>query len=76
MEQDYTKRELDSKFSEVTQHLSDQDKKLDRILTQTTEHNHRMSKIERVLLVVGTVVIVLLITNGSRFVDFASTIFK
>lgn len=63
MEEDYSKRELDEKFKDFKEQL-------DRIETQTTKHNGRMQKVERVLLIVGTAVAVLLITNGSQFIVF------
>lgn len=48
--------------------------KLDLILSQTTQHNGRMTKVERILLIVGTVVLVLLIVNGSKFTEFISSV--
>ncbi len=62
-------RKMTDNFMEVRNFLAE-------IKTQTTEHNHRMSKIERTLLIVGTVVLVLLVTNGSKLLDFALSIVK
>jgi hypothetical protein len=53
MEEPYSKREQDEFRTDVRE-------KLEQILEQTTEHNHRMSKIERWILVVGTATAVLI----------------
>jgi hypothetical protein len=74
-EANYNKDTIDEMFRGVHTRFDGQDKNLELILKQTTDHNHRMSKIEKVLLVVGTAVLVLLITNGSKFVGFVSAIF-
>lgn len=70
----YTDRELETKFDDVHE-------KLDRILEQTTKTNGRVSSLEtkvlkqdKIFLVVGTAILVLLIVNGSKFVDFAKTL--
>lgn len=36
------------------------EEKIDKILEQTTEHNHRMTKIERNMLIVGTATVVVI----------------
>ncbi len=41
----YANREIDEKFVGVHDRLTDQDKKLDKILTQTTETNGKVRKI-------------------------------
>lgn len=68
-EKPYTKREIDLLFGEIT-------KQLTLILAQTTKHNGRMSRVERILLVVGTIVAVLLVVNGSSLLNFLMTIIK
>lgn len=45
--QPYSKRELDHFFSELTAHLTKQDKSLERIETQTMKTNGRVSKLEQ-----------------------------
>jgi hypothetical protein len=52
MDAPYSNRELDSKFRSI-------DEKLDQILSQTTKHNGRMTRMEKTMLVVGTAVVVL-----------------
>ena len=63
MEQPYRNREIDEKFNDIKDALT-------RIEIQTTKHNGRMSKLERVVLVFSTVTTVLLMTNGSELIDF------
>lgn len=78
----YLNREIDEKFSDAVQAVKILENKLlderigilPKVLRQTTEHNHRMTKIERTLLIVGTVVGVLLITNGSELLSFLKSI--
>lgn len=79
----YSNREIDLKFSAVhtrfdaqDARLGSQDVMLQKILTQATKTNGRVTKMEKIILVVGTVVVVLLVVNGSRFVDFLSAVFK
>lgn len=69
-ESPYTKRELDSKFEAIHERFGNQDRTLEKILTQTTLHNGRMKKIEKTLLIVGCVSATILIINGSELVDF------
>lgn len=73
-ENNYSKRELDSKFDGIHERFSNQDKTLEKILIQTTKHNSRMSKIEKILLVVGCVAGTLLIVNGGELVSFVTSI--
>ena len=63
METEYSNREIDSKFNDVHE-------KLDLILIQTTKHNGRMTRVERVLLVVGCVTGTILVMNGSQLISF------
>ena len=46
MDELFTQRELVDHFNSVDKTLNNQNKVLEKILTQTTEHNHRMSKVE------------------------------
>lgn len=70
----YTKGELNLKFDLVHERFSTQDKSLNLILEQTTKHNGRLSKVERVLLIVGCVTVTILILNGSELVNFIRTL--
>lgn len=45
-EKNYTKREQDHFFGEMFKRMDKQDASLARIEDQTTQHNHRMTKIE------------------------------
>jgi len=63
MDSDYSKREIDEMIRDIY-------KSLERIEVQTTKHNGRMSRVEKILLIVGTVVAVLLFTSGSEFFSF------
>lgn len=69
-EHSYSKEVIDLKFDSIHVRFSEQDKVLSKILDQTTRHNGRMRKIEKVLLVVGCITGTLLITNGSELVNF------
>lgn len=75
-EKPYTRLEIDLKFDAVHKRFDDQDVTLKQILVQSKMHNGRLNKLERVLLVVGTAVLVLLITNGSSLVEFAQALVK
>ncbi len=67
MDTPYANREIDEKFVDIQ-------RSLDRIEVQTTKHNGRMTRMERVMLVVATAVGVLLLTNGSKLLEFLSAI--
>jgi len=67
MDIEYSKRELDHMFNDIKLQL-------DRIEHQTTKHNGRLSKVEKILLILGTATIVLLVVSGSKFVDFLMAI--
>lgn len=57
----YTVRELDHYFSDIRSDIAE-------IKRQTTAHNGRLTRTERILLVFGTTLGVLLITNGSKLI--------
>lgn len=46
MDKNYSKRELDHYFGDIKGTLEKQNVILEEIKVQTTEHNHRMSKVE------------------------------
>lgn len=69
MKQDYSNREIDRMFKEITDTLA-------RIEAQTTKHNGRMTRIEKIMLIVASVVGVLLIVNGSSLINFAQVLIK
>ena len=56
MDAPYSKREQDEFRQDVKESLS-------KILMQTTQHNHRMTKIERAMLIVGTATTILIVTK-------------
>lgn len=59
MENDYSKREIDHFVEDIQG-------KLDLILKQTTLHNGRLTRMERISLIFATALLVLLVTNGSE----------
>lgn len=48
---------------------------LARIEAQTIRHNGRLTKVERILLIMGTAIVVLLATSGSELISFVMKIF-
>lgn len=66
-DQPYANREID-------EFIRDLDAKLDRIEIQTIRTNGRVTKLERYLLIVGTISATILFTNGSELVGFIMAI--
>lgn len=62
MEEDYSKREIDEKFTDIKEALV-------RIEAQTSKTNGRVTRLEKILLISGTVIIVLLVTSGSELLQ-------
>ena len=58
---DYSKREIDHIIDDIQKNLV-------LILAQTTKHNGRLTKVERILLVVGCVSGTILLMNGSELI--------
>lgn len=80
MNENYTNRELDSKFEQVklmmeAKHEENKvssfelHKKVDEVLVQTKITNGRVNFHDKVLLVVATALLVLLVTNGSKIIE-------
>lgn len=59
---DYSNRELDHMFNDITQILT-------RIEAQTIKTNGRVTRLEKLALIVGTAIAVLLVVNGSELVS-------
>lgn len=66
MEEPYSKRELDEHFKNMNDRFDRQDKALEKIDMQVAYTNGQVRFHTKVLLVVGTAIAVLLITNGSE----------
>lgn len=67
METEYSNREIDHM-------IKDLHGKLDLILEQTTKHNGRLTKVERILLVLGCISGTILVMNGSELLNFIKLI--
>lgn len=63
MDPEYSNREIDHMVEDIH-------KKLDLILVQTTKHNGRLTKVERILLILGCVSGTILLMNGSALFNF------
>lgn len=61
-EQPYTNRELDHRFRDIGE-------KLDLILTQTTKHNGRLSKVEKALLLAFGLIVGLGLKEASAIIS-------
>lgn len=67
-DRDYTKREIDHMFGDIKKDTT-------LIIAQTTRHNGRLTKVERILLIITCVTGTLLVVNGSKFLDFIKALF-
>ncbi len=72
----YTKEVIDLKVEALNTRFSDQDKVLSDILGNVRKTNGRVTRMEKVILVIGAVVVTLLIVNGSSLVTFVGTLIK
>lgn len=72
----YSKEVIDLKIEALNTRFSSQDIVLSRIEGNTKKTNGRVTRMEKLMLVVGTAVIVLLAVNGSPFVVFLADLFK
>jgi hypothetical protein len=70
MNHTYDRDLIDAKFLAVHERFSMQDKALGQILGQVTYTNGKVRKMQQILLIVGTTVGVLLVTNGSELIQF------
>ena len=64
----YQNREIDEKFKDIMESLG-------RIEIQTTKHNGRLTKVERLILILGTAIVVLGVTNPALSKILLATIF-
>lgn len=63
MEKDYSKREIDEKFTDIQASLG-------RIEVQTTKHNGRLTKIERWMYTVIGAISILAFLVGAKLLTF------
>ncbi len=73
-ESSYSRDTLDEKFKGVDRQFEGQNRTLTAILEQTKKTNGRVTRMEKIMLVVGTALIILLIVSGSSFINFAKTL--
>lgn len=76
METDYSKRELDTKFTDIHKRFDLSELNDEKILKQVTYTNGKLRRVTLVLVIVSSVVVTLLIQNGSPFVNFLIGITK
>ncbi len=62
MNTEYSNRELDMKFDSIHE-------KLDLILAQTTKHNGRLTRLERIVLVLGVSSAILIVTKFPQVIN-------
>ena len=75
MSTDYYNREtLDAKMELIHEAVKGVDSKVIELNKKVSYTNGRVRRHEKILLVVGTAVAVLLIVSGSKFVDFAKAL--
>jgi hypothetical protein len=75
MEKDfYSKETIDSKLDLIHELVKSVDVKVDKIDLKQTYTNGKVRRHEKILLVVGTAIIVLLIVSGSKFTDLVTAI--
>lgn len=67
MNEDYNNKTLDHIFGDIKDSLN-------RIEAQTIRHNGRLTRLEKIMLILGTAVVVVLVVNGSELVNFISLI--
>jgi vacuolar-type H+-ATPase catalytic subunit A/Vma1 len=72
LKENYSKREIDEKERDTMERFDRQDKVLNQLLTQVTYTNGQVKLHAKVLLVVGSILATLLVTNGSELL----TLFK
>lgn len=69
----YSIRELDMMFKGIHEKLdlkhTEDNEWHERIELQTIKHNGRLTKMERGMLIFGTALVVLLVTNGSKLLQ-------
>lgn len=71
----YKNREIDERFNELDRRLfHEKEGFLPRMLAQTTKTNGRVTRLERIMLIIGTAVVSLLATNGSQVFGFIHSI--
>lgn len=77
MEQNYYNKDtMDAKIEGLNVRFTDQDKVLGDILGNVRKTNGRVTRMEKIMLVIGAVVVTLLVVNGSSFVGFIGELLK
>ena len=67
-EEPYRNREIDERFKDIMESLT-------RIEVQTTKHNGRLTRLEKITLIVGTAVLVLAVSGNSAILKTVANLF-
>jgi len=62
MDEPYKNREIDEKFGDIMDSLG-------RIEEQTTRHNGRLTRLEKITWIVGTAIVVLAVSGNAKLVS-------
>lgn len=75
MNETYNKETIDAKLESIHESIKAVGNKVDAVDGKVSYTNGKVKRQEKVLLVVGTAVIVILVMSGSRFVDLIRQLF-